>query len=52
MMLTPLGGMVDRRILALGALAGDATALMGILVFGLLLVTTLVILLGGERRPS
>ena len=52
MMLTPLGGMVDRRILALGALAGDATALMGILVFGLLVVTTLVILVGGERGPS
>ena len=52
MMLTPFGGMVDRRILALGALAGDATALMGILVFGILVVTTLVILLGGERRPS
>ena len=52
MMLTPLGGMVDRRILALGALAGDATALMGLLVFGLLVVTTLVILVGGERGPS
>jgi len=52
MMLAPFGGMVDGRIRALGALAGDATALMGILVFGLLVVTTLVILFGGERRPS
>ena len=52
MMLAPFGGMVDGRIRALGALAGDATALMGILVFGLLLVTTLVILVGGERGPS
>ena len=51
-MLIPLGCMVDGRILALGALAGDTMSAMGILVFGLLLVTTLVILLGGERRPS
>jgi hypothetical protein len=50
MMLIPLGGMVDGRTLSLGALAGDATWLMGILVFGLLVVTALVILLGGERR--
>jgi hypothetical protein len=52
MMLTPLGGMVGGRILPLGALAGDATSLMVLLVFGLLVVTTLVILLGGDRRSS
>src|SRR5262245_4688929 len=48
-MLIPLGCMVDERILALAALAGDTMSAMGILVFGLLLVTTLGILLGGER---
>jgi hypothetical protein len=51
-MLIPLGGMVGARSLPLGALAGDATSLMGLLVFGLFVVTTLVILLGGDRRSS
>jgi hypothetical protein len=51
-MLIPLGGMVDGRIPSLGALAGDTTSGMGVLVFGLLLVTTLGILLGGDRRTS
>jgi hypothetical protein len=51
-MLIPLGGMVDGRIRSLGALAGDTMSVMGLLVFGLLLVTTLGILLGGDRRSS
>jgi hypothetical protein len=52
MMLAPLGGMLDGPISCLDSLAGDATSVMGILVFGLLVVTTLAILLGGERRSS
>ncbi len=50
MMLTPLGGMADDRIPLLGAAVGDTTTVMGALLFGLLVVTTLVILLGGVRR--
>jgi len=51
-MLIPVGGLIDGRILSLGAVASDTTSVMGILVFGLLVVTTLGILLGGERRTS
>ena len=51
-MLIPLGGMVDGRIQSLAALAGDTTSGMGMLLFGLLLVTTFGILLGGDRKPS
>jgi hypothetical protein len=49
---TPLGCMIDGRVLALAAPAGDTTAVMGGLLFGLFAVTTLAILLGGGRRPS
>jgi hypothetical protein len=51
-MLIPLGGMIDGSFPSLGAVAGETTSLMGILVFGFLVVTTLGILLGGERRAS
>jgi len=52
MVLTSLDGMVDGRILALGAGMGDTTAAMVAVFFGLLVVTSIAILLGGGRRSS
>jgi len=49
-MFTPLGSMVDDGILR--STVGDAATVMGGLVFGLLVLTTLVILLAGRRRSS
>jgi hypothetical protein len=49
-MLTPLGSMVDVGIL--GSPVGDTATVMGGLVFGLLVLTTLVILFAGGRRSS
>jgi hypothetical protein len=50
MMFTPLGSMVDGWIP--GSPVGDTAAVMGGLAFGLLVLTTLVILLAGRRRSS
>ena len=52
MMPTLLDGMVDGRILALGAGMGATTTAMVAVIFGLLVVTSLAILLGGGRRSS
>jgi len=52
MMPTSLDGMADGRILALAAGMGDTATAMIALIFGLLVVTSLAILLGGGRRLS
>jgi hypothetical protein len=48
MMFTPFGSMVDGGIPGLG----DTATVMGALVFGLLVLTALVILVAGGRRSS
>jgi len=50
MLPTSVDGMVDGRVLALGGGMGDTTAAMVAVIFGLLVVTSLAILLGGGRR--
>jgi len=51
-MFTPLGGTIGSGIPALTAPVGATAAVMGGFVFGLLVLSALVILIAARRTPS